>query len=273
MQGSVIEVLHEAGIKISGIERGYRPSVSLPDYDVKMLKPQNIVEMLHHGSRDIGFAGADWVAELGVELIELLDTQLDPVRIVAAAPSNILENNTWPKRHMSVATEYPVITQRWIEKNGLDVEVVRAWGATEVFPPEDADFIVDNTSTGSTLKANGLTIVEDLMHSSTRLYASPRAMEDDALRVRIERFAMLVRSVLEARKRVMLEVNVSAANLEAVIAVLPCMRGPTVAPLHHGGGYAVKAAVPRAQVAFIIPEIKAVGGTDIIVTSLTQIVP
>jgi ATP phosphoribosyltransferase-like protein len=142
-----------------------------------------------------------------------------------------------------------------------------------VFPPEDADCIVDNTATGTTLKANGLLIFDELMRSSTRLYACPRSLDQPAKRARIEHFVVLVRSVLDARKRVMLEVNVPADRLEAVIAVLPSMREPTMSPLHGDQGFAVKAAVPRTDLPRVIPEIKARGGTDIIVTALAQIVP
>src|SRR5688572_9437373 len=86
MQEGVLALLREAGISVHGDERGYRPSINLPNYEVKVLKPQNIVEMLHIGSRDLGFAGADWVAELGADLTMLVDTELDPVSVVAAAP-------------------------------------------------------------------------------------------------------------------------------------------------------------------------------------------
>jgi ATP phosphoribosyltransferase len=151
--------------------------------------------------------------------------------------------------------------------------VVRSYGATEVFPPEDADCIVDNMATGETLRANGLVIVDELMRSSTRLYANPHALERSAKRERIERLVLLLRSVLDARQRVMLEVNVPADRLEAVIAVLPSMREPTMAPLHGDQGFAVKAAVPRHDLPTVIPEIKARGGTDIVVTALAQIVP
>ena len=141
------------------------------------------------------------------------------------------------------------------------------------FEAEDADCIVDNTATGSTLRANGLRIVATLMESSTRLYAHASVMENPARATSVERFVLLLRSVLEARKRVMVEVNVSPDVMEAVVDILPCMREPTVAPLHGEEGYAVKAAVPRELLPLVIPEIKARGGTDVVVTPISQIVP
>jgi len=272
MYDGVVALLAEAGINVTQTARSYRPFITLERCEVKILKPQNIVEMLHEGSRDLGFAGADWVAELDGELVEVLDTELDPVRVVAAAPAEILTDGKLPEQPLVVASEYERLTRKWIAGRGLDAHFVRSYGATEVFPPEDADLIVDNTATGSTLEANDLEVVDVLMQSSTRLYASPRALDDPARRTRIEDLTLLVQSVLEARRRVMVEVNVAEDRLSALLEVLPCMRRPTVSQLAGGDGFAVKAAVPRAELPSVVPRIKAAGGTDIVVTRLEQIV-
>jgi len=272
MQEGVFLLLADAGIKVRVDERGYRPTVSLDHFEAKILKPQNIVGMLHAGARDIGFAGADWVAELGADVVELVDTGMDPVRIVAAMPESMLEDGRLPDRHLVIASEYEQLTRRWIARRALDASFLRSWGATEVLPPEDADVIVDNAATGSTLRANHLAIIEELMTSSTRLFAHPRALDVPERRQRIEDFAMLLRSVLEARHRVILEVNVGAKDLEQLIAILPCMRQPTIARLHGEDAYAVKAAVPHKDLPKLIPLLRASGGTDILVSRLSQIV-
>jgi len=271
MQDGVISLLADAGIRVRASKRGYRPQVSLPNYEAKILKPQNVIEMLGAGSRDVGFAGADWVAELGFTLVELLDTGLDPVRMVAAAPAELLEGGGLPKGRLVVASEYERLTTEWIERERIEASFVRTYGATEVFPPEDADMIVDLVATGDTLRANKLTEVGELMRSSTRLYANPAAMDDPARRAEIEELVVVLRSVLDARGRVMVELNVSAENLEAVVGALPCMREPTMAKLYGDGGFAVKAAVPRDELPRVIPEIKRRGGTDVVVTNLAQI--
>ena len=273
MEQGVLTLLADAGIRVRPSARGYRPDVSLAGAEAKMLKPQNIVEMLALGSRDVGFAGADWVAELEADVVELLDTGLDPVQLVAAAPVALLEGGRLPTRRLIVASEYERLTRRWIGTNGLCAEFVRSYGATEVFPPEDADVIVDNTATGATLEANGLAIVDVLMRSSTRLYAHRAALDEPVRRRFIDDLVLLINSVLEARRRVMLEVNASAACLDAVVAVLPSMRQATVARLFGDGGYAVKAAVPRELLPQVIPAVKAAGGTDVVVSTLSQIVP
>ena len=271
MHEEVIRLLADAGIQLAHGPREYRPRISLEGFEVKFLKPQNMVEMLQEGSRDIGFAGADWVAELDLELVELLDTGLNPIRLVAATTEAYLAKKS--SEPFVVATEYSNLTRAWLKDNKLEGRILRAFGATEVFPPEDADYIVDVTATGATLEANNLTIVGELMTSSTRLFANPRVLDEPARREPIENLVMVLRAVLEARKRVMVEVNVPPDRLDALIAVMPCMREPTVSPLNDGQGYAVKAAVPREVLARAIPEIKACGGTDIVVTEIAQIVP
>lgn len=273
MQEGVFRLFSDAGISVRADTRGYRPTIALPGIDTKILKPQNVVEMLQAGSRDVGFAGADWVAELNADLVEMLDTELDAVRLVAAAPRAIVADGTLPKRRIVIASEYERLTRNWIDAHGLDAIFVRSYGATEVFPPEDADCIVDIAASGETLRAQNLLVFDELMRSSTRLYANPRSMEIPEIRESIERLAMILRSVIRARDRVMLELNVGADALDSIVRTLPCMREPTISPLHGGNGYAVKAAVPREGLALLIPQLKAAGGTDLVVTQLKQIIP
>ncbi|MFT5784438.1 MAG: ATP phosphoribosyltransferase, partial [Candidatus Krumholzibacteriia bacterium] len=233
MQAGVFKLLADANITLRASERNYRPVISLPGFDVKILKPQNIVEMLGTKARDIGFAGADWVAELGVDLIEMLDTELDPVRLVAAAPTDLVQNGSLKTNsNVIVASEYERLTKNWIREQGLQAKFLKSSGATEVFPPEDADCIIDNTSTGATLRSNNLDIIDELMTSSTRLYVHPSVLDDPDRREQVEVLVMLLKSVLESRLRVMVELNVVAQNLEAVVTALPCMREPTVSPLN-----------------------------------------
>jgi len=267
MQQNVYDLLREAGIDVAGGARGYRPSVGMEGVDAKLLKPQNAIRMLAAGTRDIGFAGADWVTELGADLVELLDTGLNPVRLVAAVPRGA----NWPPRRAVVASEYERITTAWMASQPFEGTFVRSFGATEVFPPEDADCIVDNTATGATLTANGLVIVDEVMRSSTRVYASRQAMTNPAKRSAIDDLVLLLAGVLEARSRVVIEVNVPADRLEAVVAILPCLREPTIGRLA-GDGFAVKVAAPRVGLAELIPRIRSAGGSDIIVLRPTQIV-
>ena len=278
MHDGVVALLADAGIHLKRSARNYRPTISLAGVEAKVLKPQNVVEMLHVGSRDIGFAGADWVFEMQADLVEVLDTGLDAVRIVAAAPAEILVDGKLPSESplggpLRVAAEMPRIAQQWIDRACPKAKLVRTFGATEVFPPEDADCIIDIAATGATLRANGLVVVDEVLQSSTRLFASHVAMADERKRRRVEGLAAILQSVLDGRRRVMLEVNISPDKLEALVSILPSMRKPTVASLFGDDGYAVKAAVPRSSVPGLIPRIKEVGGSDIVVSPLSQVLP
>lgn len=273
MYEGVARLMQEAGLGLESSARNYRPVIGAGGYEVKLLKPRAIVEMLAVGARDLAFAGADWVVETGADLVEVLDTGLDRVRLVAAAPEAILVEGKLPDRELVVASEYASLTKRWVRERGLNATYLASYGATEVLPPEDADCIVDNTATGATLAANALAIIDEIMTSSTRLYASPQAMQSPEKSERIERFALLIRSVLEARQRVMVELNVSQDRLEALVEILPCMREPTVSHLRSESGFAVKVAVKRSELPRLVPLIKRLGGTDIVVTKPEQIVP
>jgi len=273
IEPGVLTLLADAGIHVGPSSRGYRPHVSLPDTDTKVFKPQNIVEMLTVGRRDAGFAGADWVQEFKADLVEVLDTGLDPVDLVVCGSRSLTNDPNWCRRDLLIASEYEGLTRAWIDRRRLRARFVRSYGATEVFPPDDADLIVDNRATGATLAANGLEVVDTLMSSSTRLYASRLAWTDPSRRRRIEELAVLLDSVLEARRRVMVEVNVNADRVADVVAILPCMRQATVAPLHGNGACAVRAAVLRRDLPRVVPRLKAAGATDIVVSTPSQIVP
>ena len=272
IQVAVQAALAECGITLSGAERTYRPRVNVNGMQVKLLKSQNIPPLLALGQHDCGFAGADWVREQNADVVELLDLGFDPVRIVAAIP----EDQDWDalrQRPLIAVSEYRRLTTEWLESLGVDFTFVRSYGATEVFPPEDADLVVDNTATGATLRANRLQIVETVMESTTRFLANREAMEDPAKREAIENLLVLLRGVLASRERVLVEMNAPPEALDTVVGLLPAMKAPTVSKLYRQDGFAVRAAVPRSAVRTLIPQLLAAGATDILELPIRKIVP
>jgi ATP phosphoribosyltransferase len=190
---------------------------------------------------------------------------------VAAVPAE-LDDEALKKKRLVVATEYAAIAEKWLKSRGYEYRIVRTYGATEVFPPDDADMIIDNTSTGQTLKDNGLRIVADILESSTRFVASRVAMAEGEKRGRIEELAMLFRAVMDGRERVLLEMNVPQARFSELVAGLPAMRSPTVSPLYGGSGYAVKIAVKKEEIPGLIPRLKKLGAADIVEDDLRKVV-
>lgn len=268
----VCALLADAGLEVTVPERAYRPTCRDPRLRVKIMKAQNIPALIDHGSHDLGVTGLDWVEETGADVVVLLDLGFDPVRIVAAAPQGMDCAALAAVRPLRVATEYEALTRRWLAERGWNAHIIRSYGATEVFPPEDADLVVDNTATGTTLRENGLCIVDTLLRSTTRVVASHAAMADPARRQIIDEVLLLMQAVLDGRNRVLLEMNIPTDRLDALIDRLPAMKSPTVAELWGGQGYAVKAAVPRGDVARLLPELRRLGATDILETAIRKVI-
>jgi ATP phosphoribosyltransferase len=273
---NVSRLFAEAGFPVSLADRAYRPTLGAEWLDAKIMKPQNVGELLEMGSHDAGFTGGDWIAESGADVAEIMDLGFDRVRIVAAVPRNEagrFDMADLRSRKLVVATEYERIAERWLKASGFTYRILRTYGATEVFPPDDADMIIDNTASGQTLRDNGLVIVDTLLESSTRFVASRAAMADTEKRNRIEELAMLFRAALDGRDRVMLEMNIPTDRFEALVQGLPAMRSPTVAPLFGDDGFAVKIAVKKHEVPAILPRLKKLGALDIVEYDLRKVVP
>lgn len=269
---NVSAMFSEAGIRITLPDRAYRPTVNQDDLEAKVMKPQNIGKLLELGAHDVGFTGVDWIQETGADVVEIMDLGFDRVRIVAAVPNEIDDVKLRSKR-MIVATEYVNISEAWLKKEKINSLVVRTHGATEVFPPDDADMIIDNTSTGRTLQENGLRIVDTIMESSTRMFASKEAMTDPDKARKIDELKMLFQAVLVARNRVMLEMNVSKARFSDLVSGIPAMKSPTVAPLYGDDGYAIKIVVRKSEVPTLMPRLKQLGATDILEYELRKVMP
>jgi len=267
---NVTGLFSDSGISIYLPERAYRPTVNQDDLEAKVMKPQNIGKLLELGAHDVGFTGVDWIRETGADVVEILDLGFDKVRIVAAVPNEIDDKMLRSKR-MIVATEYVNNAEVWLKQQKLNYLIVRTHGATEVFPPDDADMIIDNTATGRTLQENGLRIVDTIMESSTRMFASKEAMAIPAKAQKIGELKMLFEAVLAARSRVMLEMNVSKARFSDLVSGIPAMKSPTVAPLYGDDGYAVKTVVKKNEVPTLMPKLKALGATDIIEYELRKV--
>ena len=173
---------------------------------------------------------------------------------------------------MRVATEYPELTRRYLESNGVKAEVMLSYGATEAKIPDIADAVVEITETGRALRAAKLRIIETILVSYTELIANPLAYEDDAKRHAMYQLHTLLEGTLEARGKVLVKLNVAEAELDAVIRLLPSMKSPTVAKLFGGDAFAVETVVPKARINTLIPALKDAGASDIIEIPLAKIV-
>jgi ATP phosphoribosyltransferase len=192
------------------------------------------------------------------------------VRIICALPRERLEEGL-RGRKIVVVSEYENIAREYLDRENYDYVFLRTYGASEAFPPDDADMVIDNTETGQTLDEHNLVPVAQIMESSTRFIANQNSLDDPWKREKIEQLKLLMTAVLDARDRVMLEMNVPKDRLEEIVKVLPCMRAPTVATLHADQGYAVKIAVRKSETPRLIPFLKKIGATDILEYELKKV--
>ncbi|MDR2481479.1 MAG: ATP phosphoribosyltransferase [Spirochaetaceae bacterium] len=270
---NISKLLCEAGFPVYLADRTYRPVLGVSWLEAKIMKPQSVGELLEIGSHDAGFTGIDWIKESNARVEEIMDLGFDKVSIVAAIPASTDENRLKEKKVVA-ATEYVRLAEGYLKEAGFDYRILRTYGATEVFPPDDADIIIDNTASGQTLRENSLKIIGTILESSTRFFASQEALASAEKRRAIEELAMLFHAVIEARSRVMLEMNVSKTNYEGLIRNIPSMNSPTVMPLYKDGtenGFAVKIAVKKTEVPELIPRLKQLGASDIIEYNLRKV--
>ncbi|MBR4373915.1 MAG: ATP phosphoribosyltransferase [Treponema sp.] len=273
---SVYALLNDVGISIHLPDRTYFPTTNQDDLAFQVVKPQITSALLAQNKADLGFSGKDWVYENGVQddVEEIMDFGFDPVRIVAAIPNTVDFDNLL-KGKVTIATEYQNLSRKWIEDKKIDGTIFRTWGTSEGFVQDNenslAQILIDNTSTGSSLRANNLKIVDTLMESSTRMYASKEALKNPEKKQKIMELKMLFESVLNARSRVMLEMNVSKDKVDALIKGIPSMKSPTVSPLYGDDGFAVKIAVKKSEVPTLLPKLQSLGATDILEYALRKV--
>jgi ATP phosphoribosyltransferase len=273
---SVYELLSDVGISLKLAERTYFPSTNQDDLAFQVVKPQIASALLASNKADVGLSGKDWVYENGVQdqVEEIMDLGFDPVRIVVAVPASV-DYEKLLKKPVTIATEYQNLSRRWIEDKKINGKIFRTWGTSEGFVQDSDDalaqILIDNTSTGSSLKANNLKISDTIMTSSTRMYASKEAMKDPAKKQKIMELKMLFETVLNARSRVMLEMNCAEDKFDTLIKGIPSMKSPTVSPLFGGNGYAIKIAVKKSEVPTLLPKLQSLGATDIVEYELRKV--
>ncbi|PKQ30458.1 MAG: ATP phosphoribosyltransferase [Actinobacteria bacterium HGW-Actinobacteria-10] len=279
LEEQTIRLLNEADMTIGKSSRAYNPTVDDPRIErAKVLRPQEIPVFVQDGFFDIGISGHDWVRESGADVIEVAElpyakTGTGFVRMVLAVPEDSAVSSARDIAPGSrITTEFPVVTKQFFDDLGIDVEVHFSYGATEAKVPEMMDALVDLTETGSTLRRNGLKIIDTILTSTTRLIANKDAWADPAKRAAIEEVRTLLLGVIEARGKVLLSMNVAEERLEDLIAELPAMKNPTVNRLWGCEGYEVTTVAEKATVNVLIPRLKAAGAEDILEMPISKIV-
>ncbi|MEZ0389637.1 MAG: ATP phosphoribosyltransferase [Verrucomicrobium sp.] len=277
LQDPTLDLFKRSGFNIIVHSRSYRPSVDDAELEIRLLRAQEIGRYVDHGFLDCGITGRDWIAENEADIEVITDLRYSkatsrPTRWVLVVPEDSHITSVKDLEGKRIATEAVGLTQRYLEKNGVNAEVEFSWGATEVKVPELVDAIVDITETGSSLRANKLRIVDTLMESYPQFVSSKAAYVDPWKRNKMEVLSLLLNGALEARYKVGLKMNLPDHKLENLLHELPSLRRPTISHLAGGGWVAVETIIDESVVREMIPALKALGAEGIIEYPLNKVV-
>jgi ATP phosphoribosyltransferase len=281
LERQTLRLFEEADLRVRrGSDRDYHGTIDDERIErVSLLRPQEIPLYVQDGLFDLGITGQDWIAETAADVEVLTPLSYAKsgsghgTKVVLAVPADHPANSAKEMPPGSkISTEFENLTKHYFDDLGIDVHVVWSFGATEAKVPEIVDAIVDITETGSTLRAHGMKVIETLMTSEPVLLANRGAAADPVKRRAMDDITTLLLSALRAEGRVLIKMNVGGADLPQVLAVVPAMKSPTVAPLQEGG-YAIETVVEKAQVNRLIPLLKSKGATDILEIPISKIVP
>jgi len=281
LEAQTLRLFEEADLRVRrGSDRDYHGTIDDDRIErVSILRPQEIPLYVQDGLFDLGITGQDWIAETGADL-EVLTTLTyaktgtgHGTKVVLAVPNEHPANSAKEiPSGTRISTEFVELTKKAFADLGIDVRVSWSFGATEAKVPEIVDAIVDVTETGSTLRAHGMKIIETLLTSDPVLVANREAAADHAKRAAMDDIVTLLRGAIEAEGRVLIKLNVTQDHLDAVLAVVPSMKAPTVSPLAEGG-FAIETVVDKRGVNRLIPQLKAAGASDILELPISKIVP
>ncbi len=280
LEKATLQLFEDADLTVQrGSDVDYRATIDDPRViDVTILRPQEIPRYVAQGLFDVGITGRDWIEETNSDVVTLTELHYSkatarPIRMVLAVAGDAAYRHvTDLPQGVRVHTEYPELTRRFLEQNGVDAQVSLSYGATEAKIPEIADAVVEITETGRALRAAGLKVLDTILISYTELIANPESYADPAKRRAMEQLQTLLTGALEARGRVLVKLNVEAAQLDTVIALLPALKSPTVSKLWGDDAFAVETVVAKSEINTLIPALKESGATDIIELPIAKIV-
>jgi ATP phosphoribosyltransferase len=282
------EILENAGYKLTGLHRTYRPTINDSKIEMKILRPQEIPMHVAEGLQDIGITGMDWTRETGVDVEVLLDLEFGKIRMVLAVPddwedvnslSELLEKFWGEGKNVRISTEYLntavqyvqsnstyqknfgdktplVVTPWWKTGDNSRVSVFLSFGATEAKPPENADAIMEVVETGTTLQQNNLKIIDTISKSTAVLIANKKALFNPEKREKIYDILTLLKGVVDGRKKIHIFVNVREENLKRLVSELPALKRPTISPLSDEGWYSVNTIIDRRDFLEILPALR-----------------
>jgi ATP phosphoribosyltransferase len=277
LQEATAELFRRAGYKITFSSRSYFPQIDDDQIECMLIRAQEMARYVEDGVLDAGLTGKDWITENQSdveEVAELVFSKVSrrPVRWVLCVPNDSPVQTVKDLQGKRIATEAVGLTERYLADHGVKAKVEFSWGATEVKPPKLADAIVEVTETGSSLRANNLRIVDEVLQSTPRFIANRTAYADPWKKQKIDDIVLMLKGAMAAEGKVGLMMNVEREKLKAVLSILPALQQPTVSSLADENWVDVNTILDESIVRNIIPRLKAAGARGIVEYALTKII-
>ena len=278
LENATIELFKKSGWKITVSSRSYFPMVDDDEIRCTLVRAQEMSRFVETGTLDVGLTGKDWIMENDSEVVVVQDliyskTSASPARWVLVVAEDSAIRQLKDLRGKKIFTELVSFTKRYFAERNIEVDVEFSWGATEGKVIEGlCDAIVEVTETGSTLRANNLRIVEELLQTNTQLIANRESYQDPWKREKIEQLSLLLQGALRAEGMVGLKMNVPANDLKGVIEILPSITAPTVSNLFQNDWFSVETIISEKIVRELIPKLQKRGAVGIIEYPLNKVI-
>ena len=277
LQEATGELFRKAGYNIKFSSRSYYPEIDDDEIECLLIRAQEMARYVEQGVLDAGITGYDWVLENNADVYEVCELMFSkvsrrPVRWVLCVPDDSPVRSVKDLQGKRIATEVVGLTKSFLARHGVEANVEFSWGATEVKPPQLADAIVEVTETGSSLRANNLRIIAEVLQSTTRFVANKKAIADEWKRSKIDNLALMLKSCLAAEGKVGLMMNVRRVDLPKVLDQLPALQKPTVSSLSDPDWVDVNTIVDESFVRVIVPRLKAAGALGIVEYQINKII-
>jgi ATP phosphoribosyltransferase len=277
LQEATGELFRKAGYHIKFSSRSYYPEIDDPEIECLLIRAQEMARYVQQGVLDAGITGYDWIIENNAQVHEVCELMFSkvsrrPVRWVLCVPEDSTAKTVKDLQGKRIATEVVGLTKSFLARHGVEAQVEFSWGATEVKPPKLADAIVEVTETGSSLRANNLRILAEVLQSTTRFVANHAAFDDEWKRSKIENLALMLKSCLAAESKVGLMMNVRRVDLTKVLEQLPALQKPTVSSLSDPDWVDVNTIVDESFVRVVVPRLKGAGARGIVEYPINKII-
>lgn len=277
LQDATIDLFKKSGYEITVEKRSYFPTIDDEDIECMLIRAQEMARYVENGVLDAGLTGHDWIEETGADVTEVAELKFSkvsrrPVRWVLCVPNDSPVQSVKDLNGKRIATEAVGLTKRYLANHGVEAQVEFSWGATEVKAPKLADAIVEVTETGSSLRANNLRIVDEILQSTTRFIANRAAMNDPWKRKKIEDIVLVLKATMAAEGMVGMMMNVPKGKLDEILAILPALQQPTISALSDPDWVDVLTIINEKKVRELIPQLKAAGARGVIEYQISKMI-